>query len=501
VGIGTSTAHIVDWIIIAIYLSGMVYVGAVWSKRIDDFEDYMLAGRMMTLPLLVGTLMASYFGGVYMYADAGFFYAEGLIAQIAYYPPYDFAAIFLVFFLVARLRILGDLTLPDVLGRFYGNVARFFAALSSIFYCLPIPHLMALGVTFDVWLGWPMWLGALVGGLVVLAYTLMGGLWAVAVTDMVQFTVMWLGMIVALPIALYKMGGWSHILAMNPEWHLDPSGGSLSWVIMAVYATMGLTVMVEPVFYQRFFAARDHKTAVRGFVALITIWILIDKVLMAFGLVGWAAFPGFQIKQDYALITTVLTFLPYGLQGLFLAGALAAIMSTIDSYLLVSAANLSHDIVRKIFRPTMSDKSVLKLTKWCLVGMFVVSFSMMFVFPRILLVEVLKCAVLTSVCLIPILGAFFWPFRKSMVGGAMAALVGFVSACVYIFLVFAKGSLLEGWDTYIWTVQVFGVEVNLWAEMAIYFSFPLALLAYLIGNMFGKPIDTKALAQRKEVAS
>jgi hypothetical protein len=133
--------------------------------------------------------------------------------------------------------------------------------------------------------------------------------------------------------------------------------------------------------------------------------------------------------------------------------------------------------------------------------MFVVSFLMMFVFPRILLVEVLKCAVLTSVCLIPIRGAFFWPFRKSMVGGAMAALVGFVSACTYIFLVFAKGSLLEGWDTYIWTVQVFGAEVNLWAEMAIYFSFPLALLAYLIGNMFGKPIDTKALAQRKEVAS
>ena len=80
---------------------------------------------------------------------------------------------------------------------------------------------MACGVVFNVLLGWPAWLGALVGGAFAVVYTLLGGLWAVAVTDMLQFALMF-RVIISVPIALIVNGGWSNILALNPEWHLDP---------------------------------------------------------------------------------------------------------------------------------------------------------------------------------------------------------------------------------------------------------------------------------------
>ena len=156
--------HPVDWVLVALYFVAMLYVGIWFYRRVNEFEDYLIAGRALTLPLLVGTLMASYYCGMFFFADAGFIYAEGIVADVAYYPPYYFLLIVLTFFLITRLRLLGELSLPDVLGRFYGKLTRFFGAIGSFLYCIPVMQLMAVGVVFHVVLGWPLWLGALVGG-------------------------------------------------------------------------------------------------------------------------------------------------------------------------------------------------------------------------------------------------------------------------------------------------------------------------------------------------
>ncbi len=487
--------HPVDWVLVALYFVAMLYVGIWFYRRVNEFEDYLIAGRALTLPLLVGTLMASYYCGMFFFADAGFIYAEGIVADVAYYPPYYFLLIVLTFFLITRLRLLGELSLPDVLGRFYGKLTRFFGAIGSFLYCIPVMQLMAVGVVFHVVLGWPLWLGALVGGGFAVFYTLLGGLWAVAFTDMMQFGLMFIGVVVALPIALFSYGGWSNILALNPEWHLEPLGGYLSWLILGVYAASALTILVEPVFYQRFFAARDHKTAVRAFMAMIILWLFIDKVLVSLGLVAWAKYPGFIITQDQAVFTTVLSFLPVGVAGLFIAGAMAGIMSTVDSYTLVGAANLSYDIVQKIFKPDLSENRTLLLTRVMILFTFALSYGLMFIFPRIMLVWLLQAAILISVALIPIMGAFLWPFKKTAMGGTFSAVAGLITTIAYIAAVFAFGEHVPGWDTIIWEVNIFGTTIHLWAEMVIYLTVPVSVVAYLIGNFVGPPLDPKLYSE------
>ena len=142
-GIGSVTIHPVDWVLVGLYFAGMFYVG-VWAyRKVKEFEDFLVAGRALTLPILVGTLMASYYCGMYFFADAGFMYSEGTSADIFYYPPYYILMILMSFFLMTRLRVLGDLSLPDVLERFYGKITSFFGAIGSFFYCVPVMQLMA----------------------------------------------------------------------------------------------------------------------------------------------------------------------------------------------------------------------------------------------------------------------------------------------------------------------------------------------------------------------
>jgi len=477
---------------------GMLGVGVWASRRIEELEDYLVAGRALTLPLLVGTLLASYYCGMYFFADAGFIYSEGISGDIFYYPCYYFLMIFLTFFLMTKLRALGDYTLPDILDRFYGKVTRIFGAIGSFLYCIPVMQLMACGIIFNVLLGWPVWLGALFGGLVTALYTLMGGLWSVAVTDMIQFGLMFLGILIAIPVGLHSFGGWSNVLALNPEWHLDPMGGYFSWVVLGVYAASSLTLLVEPVFYQRFFAARDQKTAVRSLMTMVVFWMLIDRLVVSMGLISWAKFPGFIIPQDEVVFTTILKILPYGLTGLYLCGVLAGIMSTVSSYTLCGAANLSYDIIKKIFIPGMSEAKALKLTRYMVFITFAVSYGLGFIFPRIMLVWLIQASILTSVAVIPIVGAYLWPFRKSAYGGTLSAVVGFITTIAYIAAVFIFGEPLPGWDTIVWEVNILGYTIHLWAEMVIYVSIVTSLLAYIIGNHIGPPFDMKALQHGKK---
>ncbi|HOJ85142.1 MAG TPA: hypothetical protein PKY23_10605, partial [Bacillota bacterium] len=324
-----------------------------------------------------------------------------------------------------------------------------------------------------------------------------GGLWAVAVTDMLQFALMFSGVIISVPIALIVNGGWSNILALNPEWHLDPLGSYTSWIILGVYAASSLTLLVEPAFYQRFFAARDHKTALRAFMAMVCFWLFVDRILVSVGLIAWAEYPGFIIPIDEAVFTTILHYLPYGLSGFFVAGVFAGIMSTIDSYTLIGAANISYDIIKKIFKPDLSEERTLWLTRVMVVATFILSFGLMFIFPRIMMVWLLQAAILTSVAVIPRLGAFLWPFRKSAFGGTLSALVGFTVTIAYIAAVMVFGTPVPGWDTIIWEVNIFGMTIHLWAEMVVYVSIVVALLAYIVGNFFGPPLDPQLYRERR----
>ncbi len=130
-----------------------------------------------------------------------------------------------------------------------------------------------------------------------LLYTLWGGLWAVAITDTIQFVLMCLTLAVAIPLLMGKVGGFDAVASFAPETHFAPFGG-IPVFLMIAYAATGISILVDPGFYQRIFAARDFRQARNAMLIAIAIWIAYDWLVTAGGMMAAAGVHAGDLPAD-----------------------------------------------------------------------------------------------------------------------------------------------------------------------------------------------------------
>lgn len=348
----------VDWSIIVVYLAGMIALGAVLASRIRQFKDYFLAGGALTTPLLVCTLVSTYYelDVTFATSESGFEY--GLVAWVWLSRPYYVAIILAALLLSARLKRFSFMTLPDLLDHHYGTGARIVGAIACFIYSLPITALAGMAVTFEV-LGWPREISVIVTVAVCMIYTMMGGLWADAISDTIQFLLMSVSIAIAIPFALQWVGGFEFTQQL-PEAHMTATGGLPAALIIA-WTVGALTVFVEPAFYQRIFAAKDAASIRKALIIGVVLWASYDWGVTLVGMLARSAVEQGLLSADLegraALLTVTMIALPIGLKGLFIGGILAAAMSSIDSYSLLASGNIVYDIYRPLRRTPISDRS------------------------------------------------------------------------------------------------------------------------------------------------
>ncbi|MBI2161473.1 MAG: hypothetical protein HYU25_14045 [Candidatus Rokubacteria bacterium] len=186
-----------------------------------------------------------------------------------------------------RLGQLDFLSLADVLAHHYGKPAQVAGAIASFFYSLPVLSIMGLAAAGEVIVGLPMWLGAVVGSALAVAYTAMGGFWADALTDVAQFLIMSVSLAVAVPFALAAVGGFAGVRERLGAEFFAPLGSAPPLYTLA-YALTALSVLVEPLFYQRVFAARSARAVRNAFLWGVLIWAAYDWLVAAAGMAGGA---------------------------------------------------------------------------------------------------------------------------------------------------------------------------------------------------------------------
>jgi Na+/proline symporter len=212
------TIHPVDLGIIIAYLAGMVLVGYLVAGRIRWFTDFFLAGRALTTPILICTLVSSYYGLDALFGDSGDAAREGIVVWFIYGRPYTIALLVAALVVAQKFQGTGFLTISDVLAATYGRATQVAGGIASFLYALPILAMMGLAALGQVLFGLPLWVGAVVGSLVSVAYVAMGGFWADALTDVAQFTIMCVSLAVALPLILDGVGGFAGVRqALGPE--------------------------------------------------------------------------------------------------------------------------------------------------------------------------------------------------------------------------------------------------------------------------------------------
>ncbi len=240
--------------------------------------------------------------------------------------------------------------MPDQLDRAYGRPAALMGAGIIQVLSSPAPYVLMLGVLLQLIFGWQFLPAVLVGTFFATAYSFRGGMRSVVNADNLQFVLMYLGFVIALPYLAVRFGGVEFLKSHLPPTHFVWHGGNAPQYIFVWYF-IALQTLVEPAFYQRAFAAKDEKTAQRGVIISIGFWMLFDFLTTFTGMYARALMPHLA-NPVTSYPALAIEFLPPVVKGLFYLGLLATVMSTVDGYTFIGGVNFGRDLIWRIRRET-----------------------------------------------------------------------------------------------------------------------------------------------------
>ena len=356
--------------LVAIYVLFLLYVVLRLVRRpVQSEADYLVAGRRLTLPAFVASLVCTWYGGILGVGEYGWKY--GISTWLVFGVPYYCYALVFALVLARRARRSRVLSPCDQLERAWGRPAALVGAAVLFVMTTPAAYVLMLGVLIKQATGWPLWLAVGLGTIFSVSYVFRGGLLAVVTTDRVQFVLMFLAFLVLVPACVAVLGGWTWLRANLPPSHLAADGG-LGWQAILVWYAIAAATLTEPGFYQRCYAARDERTARSGILWSLGFWLVFDALTTTAGLYARAALPDLA-DPVAAFPQLAAAVLPEIWLGLFMVGLLAIIMSTVDSYALLAAVTLGRDFWRRCRLPagallTGESRANLKPVRWGLLA-------------------------------------------------------------------------------------------------------------------------------------
>jgi Na+/proline symporter len=317
---------------VGLYILVMLGVGVYASRRTHTVTEFIVAGRGLPLWVCSATVLATWFGGGTMMGTSGSAYQHGMIGVIAD-PLGSTLALFLVGFFFARLfRRMRILTVADYMAQRYGQVAAMAITLVTIFSNVMwvAGLLVAFGLIFESLTGTPMLVGVLGGALVIVVYTAIGGLWAVALTD-----------------------GWGAVASRLPEgtFQLIPGENTAeqwlnylrAWMIIGVVDISAQTLM------QRALAAKSERDAQNAFYIGGTGYLIFGMIPVLLGIIASVTMPGLE-DPEAVIPTLAIEHLHPVAVAIFVGALLAAIMSSADSALLASSSVLTQNVLPLVRR-------------------------------------------------------------------------------------------------------------------------------------------------------
>jgi SSS family solute:Na+ symporter len=333
-----------DWGLVLAYFAFLVVVWLRLIGRSSDAADYLVAGRRVTLPAFVATLVATWYGGILGVGEYSFRY--GLANWVVFGVPYYIGALLFAWAFARRARQAALYTLPDLLQLHYGRGPALMGALAVFVTAAPAAYVLMLGTLFSAMTRWPLVPCVIAAAVFSLFYIQRGGLRAVVFTDQVQFVLMYAGMGVMLAFLVTRHGGFEFLTASLPASHFTWHGGNSPQAILVWYF-IALSTLVDPGFWQRAYAARDPRVARRGVLWSVAFWILFDFMTTATGMYARALLPSLA-EPVFAFPELAKLTLPPLALGLFYVGMIATVMSTIDSYGFIAATTIGRDLVWRL---------------------------------------------------------------------------------------------------------------------------------------------------------
>jgi SSS family solute:Na+ symporter len=468
----------VDYTVIVVYLAGMLAMGWWGMRRAKSKSDFLVAGRRLGPVMYSGTMAAIVLGGASTIGGVGLGYQYGLSGAWMVFTI-GLGLLALSVFFSARIARLRVYTVSEMLDLRYGGRAGVISGVVMWAYTLmlAVTSTIAYATIFDVLFDMNRTLAIVLGGSIVVAYSTLGGMWSITLTDMVQFVVKTIGvLLLLLPIAVVKAGGFSEMKAKLPTEYFDPLGigGETIFTYVLIY-TFGMLIGQD--IWQRVFTARSDRTAKWGGTVAGTYCLVYALAGAVIGTAAKVLYPKLP-SADTAFATIVKDELPVGVRGLVLAAALAAVMSTSSGALIACATVANNDIwsrLRGAVRRTEDEHEhdEVKGNRAFILVMGIAVICTAIALNNV--VEALTVAynLLVGGLLVPILGGLLW--KRGTVHGALASVV--VGGLAVIGLMATYGIL---------------------ANQPVYYGLLLSLAAYVIVSLATPATDAAVLATWRE---
>ncbi|WP_381798334.1 sodium:solute symporter [Streptomyces niveus] len=468
----------VDYAVIVVYLAGMLAMGWWGMRRAKSKSEFLVAGRRLGPWMYSGTMAAIVLGGASTIGGVGLGYQYGLSGAWMVFTI-GIGLLALSVFFSARIARLKVYTVSEMLDLRYGGRAGIISGLVMWGYTLmlAVTSTIAYATIFDVLFDMHRTVAIILGGAIVVAYSTLGGMWSITLTDMVQFVVKTIGvLLLLLPIAVVKAGGFSEMKAQLPTEYFDPLGigGETIFTYVLIY-TFGMLIGQD--IWQRVFTARGESTARWGGTVAGTYCLVYAIAGAVIGTAAKVLYPKLPSADD-AFATIVKDELPPGVRGLVLAAALAAVMSTSSGALIACATVANNDIwarLRELFgqrggRPDVAgERDEVRDNRAFILVMGLAVICIAIALNDVVGALTVAYNLLVGGLLVPILGGLLW--KRGTVQGALAAMV--VGGLAVISLMAAYGIL---------------------ANEPIYYGLLASLAVYLVVSLLTKPTDPAVLA-------
>jgi SSS family solute:Na+ symporter len=346
-----------DLAVLAAYFLTMIGVGIVYARQMKTLDLYFAGGKQLPWWIAGVSFVMSYVSALSIVVYAGLGYRYGFVALSIYWTTVP-ATLVITWLLARRWRRAGIITPVEFLE------TRFSPAVRQVFAWSGIPlkvldeglKIVAIGIFVATAMRISPFQAMVLVGLVALVYTVLGGLWAAVITDFVQFVLVTTAIVMLVPLAFRRAGGWHNFLARVPHGFLHPVGGPYGWTYVGAFLVLSvLSLAGNWSLIQKFYSARSDSEC-RGvgwlasaiFFLLPPAWILTGMFARVF-----ISPNGIDPQSIYARVSYKL--LPPGMFGLVVAALFAATMSVLSSGYNVTAAVLTVDVHQRWVHPGASQ--------------------------------------------------------------------------------------------------------------------------------------------------
>jgi sodium/proline symporter len=346
---------------------------AVWSrKETHTLKGFYLAGKKLPYWVVAFSANATGESGWLLLGLTGMGYAVG--AQAYWVIVGEMIGIAASWGCISRkLKRLGDatnsITLPDVLAANFDDRWHLIRGVAVAIIAVMVTtyvsaQMVATGKAFSGFIGLDYRAGVIIGAVIIIGYTFVGGYKAVSYTDVVQGVLMLSGLIAVPLVAINAAGGWDRMTTTLYEY--DPAfidmfavldGSTAGFVAVVSFAAIGLPFLGVPQMLIRYMSARDETELKKArIVSIVVLFIFLFGAVTA-GIAGRALFPGLE-DSEQVFPTLASELFPPLLTGVLLVIVLSAIMSTVDSLLLLASSSIVRDTMQKMLGSPKSDATL-----------------------------------------------------------------------------------------------------------------------------------------------